>query len=54
MVSLRADGLRLPRRDIRTGKITWAQANYPAVHDILERYSKVFDNRMIAVGVSPL
>jgi DNA invertase Pin-like site-specific DNA recombinase len=35
VVSLRADGLRLPRRDIRTGKITWAQAGYPAVHDIL-------------------
>ena len=35
VVSLRADGLRLPRRDIRTGKIMWAQANYPAVHDIL-------------------
>ena len=35
VVSLRTDGLRLPRRDIRTGKITWAQANYPAVHDIL-------------------
>jgi DNA invertase Pin-like site-specific DNA recombinase/transposase-like protein len=35
VVSLRADGLRLPRRDIRTGKIAWAQAGYPAVHDIL-------------------
>ncbi|MGH3406106.1 MAG: recombinase family protein [Streptosporangiaceae bacterium] len=35
VVSLRADGLRLPRRDIRTGKIIWAQAGYPAVHDIL-------------------
>jgi DNA invertase Pin-like site-specific DNA recombinase len=35
VVSLRADGLQLPRRDIRTGKVTWAQANYPAVHDIL-------------------
>jgi len=35
VVSLRADGLRLPRRDIRTGKITWAQAGYPAVHGIL-------------------
>jgi DNA invertase Pin-like site-specific DNA recombinase len=35
VVSLRSDGLLLPRRDIRTGKITWAQANYPAVHDIL-------------------
>ena len=35
VVSLRADGLRLPRRDIRTGKIAWAQANDPAVHDIM-------------------
>ena len=35
VVSLRGDGLRLPRRDIRTQKITWAQAGYPAVHDIL-------------------
>ena len=35
VVSLRADGLRLPRRDIRTGKIMWAQAGYPAVHGIL-------------------
>src|ERR1017187_5723965 len=35
VVSLRADGLRLPRRDIRTGKIAWAQASYPAVHGIL-------------------
>jgi Recombinase zinc beta ribbon domain/Recombinase len=35
VVSLRADGLQLPRRDIRTGKVTWAQAGYPAVHDIL-------------------
>src|SRR5215472_14462654 len=35
VVSLRADGLQLPRRDIRTGKVTWAQASYPAVHDIL-------------------
>jgi DNA invertase Pin-like site-specific DNA recombinase len=35
VVSFRADGLRLPRRGIRTGKIAWAQANYPAVHDIL-------------------
>ena len=35
VVSLRGDGLRLPRRDIRTRKITWTQANYPAVHDIL-------------------
>src|SRR5207302_878082 len=35
VVSLRADGLRLPRRDIRTGKIAWAQASYPAGHGIL-------------------
>ena len=26
---------KINRRDIRTGKITWAQASYPAVHDIL-------------------
>jgi DNA invertase Pin-like site-specific DNA recombinase len=44
VVSLRNDGLRLPRRDIRTQKITWAQANYPAVHDILTHpgYAGVF------------
>ena len=59
VVSLRADGLRLPRRDIRTGKITWAQANYPAVHDILIHpgYAGVFaygrsklEKRMAAGG----
>ncbi len=45
VVSLRGDGLRLPRRDIRTGKIAWAQANYPAVHDMLIHpgYAGVFD-----------
>src|SRR6266567_4383840 len=31
----RFDQLGSPRRDIRTGKIAWAQAGYPAVHDIL-------------------
>ena len=35
VVSFRTDDLRLPRRDIRTGKIRWAHANYPAVHGIL-------------------
>jgi Recombinase zinc beta ribbon domain/Recombinase len=59
VVSLRADGLRLPRRDIRTGKIAWAQANYPAVHDILIHpgYAGVFaygrsklEKRMAAGG----
>ncbi len=35
VVSLRADDLLLPRRNIRAGKIVWAQASYPAVHDIL-------------------
>src|SRR5439155_21188391 len=46
VVSLRGDGLRLPRRDIRTGKIAWAQSNYPAVHDILIHpcYAGVFAN----------
>jgi hypothetical protein len=37
VVSLRTDGLGLPRRDIRTWKVTWAQANYPAVQDVLIR-----------------
>lgn len=35
VVSLRRDKLPLPRRSIRTGKIVWAEAGYPAVHDIL-------------------
>jgi DNA invertase Pin-like site-specific DNA recombinase len=35
VVSLRADELLLPRRNLRTGKIVWAEAGYPAVHDIL-------------------
>ena len=35
VVSLRADELLLPRRNLRTGKIMWAEAGYPAVHDIL-------------------
>jgi len=35
LVSLREDGLRLPRRPTRTGRISWAAATYPAVHDFL-------------------
>jgi DNA invertase Pin-like site-specific DNA recombinase len=35
LLSLRGDGLRLPRRPARTGTITWAPATYPAVHDLL-------------------
>jgi DNA invertase Pin-like site-specific DNA recombinase len=35
VVSLRADELLLPRRNLRTGKVVWAEAGYPAVHDIL-------------------
>ena len=35
VVSFRADELLLPRRNLRTGKIVWAEAGYPAVHDIL-------------------
>jgi hypothetical protein len=35
LLSLRGDGLRLPRRPARTGRITWAPPTYPAVHDLL-------------------
>lgn len=35
LLSLREDGLLLPRRPTRTGRISWAVATYPAVHDLL-------------------
>jgi hypothetical protein len=35
MLSLREQGLLLPRRPGRTGRIQWAAATYPAVHDFL-------------------
>ena len=35
LLSLREDGLLLPRRPSRTGRVTWAPATYPAVHDFL-------------------
>jgi DNA invertase Pin-like site-specific DNA recombinase/predicted DNA-binding transcriptional regulator AlpA len=35
MLSLREEGLLLPRRPARTGRIQWAPASYPAVHDFL-------------------
>src|SRR5919108_726354 len=35
LLSMRGDGLRLPRRPARTGTITWAPPTYPAVHDLL-------------------
>ena len=37
LLSLRGDGLLLPRRPSGSGsgRITWAQASYPAVHDLL-------------------
>jgi DNA invertase Pin-like site-specific DNA recombinase len=37
LVSLRGDGLLLPRRasGSGSGRITWAPASYPAVHDFL-------------------
>ncbi len=37
LVSLRGDGLQLPRRPSGSGsgRITWAPASYPAVHDFL-------------------
>jgi excisionase family DNA binding protein len=35
LLSLREDGLLLPRRPSRTGRVRWASATYPAVHDLL-------------------
>jgi len=35
LVSLRADGLRLPRRSGGSRRIRWEEATYPAVHDFL-------------------
>jgi DNA invertase Pin-like site-specific DNA recombinase/predicted DNA-binding transcriptional regulator AlpA/transposase len=35
LLSLRADGLRLPRRSAGSRLIRWAEATYPAVHDFL-------------------
>jgi DNA invertase Pin-like site-specific DNA recombinase len=32
---LLGDGLKLPRRPTRAGRITWAPPTYPAVHDLL-------------------
>ena len=35
LLSLREDGLLLPRRPARAGRVNWAGATYPAVHDFL-------------------
>lgn len=35
LLSLRADGLLLPRRSAGSSRIRWAEATYPAVHDFL-------------------
>src|SRR5215471_15790943 len=35
LLSLRGDGLPLPRRPTRTGRVHWQAATYPAVHDFL-------------------
>lgn len=35
LLSLRGDGLLVPRRTLRTGRISWADATYPSVHDFL-------------------
>jgi excisionase family DNA binding protein len=35
LLSLRGDGLLLPRRHNGSTRITWARASYPAVHDFL-------------------
>ena len=48
VVSLRADELLLPRRNLRTGKIVWAEAGYPAVHDILTHPAYAGDRSAMA------
>lgn len=35
LLSLRGDGLRLPRRGVGERRIRWAEATYPMVHDFL-------------------
>jgi DNA invertase Pin-like site-specific DNA recombinase len=35
LLSMLGDGLKLPRRPARVGRITWAAPTYPAVHDFL-------------------
>jgi DNA invertase Pin-like site-specific DNA recombinase len=35
LLSLREDGLLLPRRQNGSRRITWAAASYPAIHDLL-------------------
>jgi hypothetical protein len=35
LLSLRGDGLLMPRRPTRTGRVVWQPATYPAVHDLL-------------------
>jgi excisionase family DNA binding protein len=35
MMTLRAQGLPLPRRKAGARRVTWAEASYPAVHDLL-------------------
>jgi hypothetical protein len=35
MMTLRSQGLRLPRRKAGARRVTWAEASYPAVHDFL-------------------
>ncbi|MBF6558362.1 MAG: recombinase family protein [Acidimicrobiales bacterium] len=35
LMSLRGDGLLIPRRPTRTGRVNWQPATYPAVHDFL-------------------
>ena len=44
MMTMRADGLLVPRRPSRSGRVTWAQATYPSIHDFLTNpaYSGAF------------
>ena len=35
LLSMRADGLMLPRRSAGSSRVRWAEATYPAIHDFL-------------------
>jgi DNA invertase Pin-like site-specific DNA recombinase/predicted DNA-binding transcriptional regulator AlpA len=35
LMSLRGDGLRLPRRPVGSRRVRWEEATYPALHDLL-------------------
>jgi hypothetical protein len=51
LLSLRADGLRLPRRTAGSQLIRWAEATYPAVHDFVTTQS--MPGRSCSAGARP-